>query len=192
MASEEKELRDLPAAPKAELPLKPHAVTLYVIIYFKLAKGLACLFLALWIYRESSTNLSRDYEHLVQAPVTKWVLEHLNLHPESQFFINLAQTIGEMTKAKVHHIALGLLLLSLFPLIEGGGMLYRVSWAGWLAIGESAFFIPIEFHTLLNPKTTFSPSILVVTIINIIIVWYLFVYREVLFRHHHPRQRAQV
>jgi len=35
------------------------------------------------------------------------------------------------------------LVYSLFSLVEGIGLI-SVSWAGWLAIGESAFFIPIE------------------------------------------------
>jgi uncharacterized membrane protein (DUF2068 family) len=190
MASEEKESRELPVVAKEEPPLKQHAVTLYVIIYFKLAKGLLFLLLALWIYRETSTNLQQHYTIFMHAPVTQWVLDHL-MHPESQFFINLAQAIGDLTAAKVHHVALGLLLFSLFPLVEGVGMLFRVSWAGWLAISESAFFIPIEFHHLLNPKNTFSPYVLVLTVINIIIVWYLYTNRDVLFRHHHPRRPAQ-
>ena len=37
-----------------------------------------------------------------------------------------------------------MMLFSLFPLVEGTGMLFRAGWAGWLAIGESAFFVPIE------------------------------------------------
>ena len=49
-------------------------------------------------------------------------------------------------------------------------MLYRAGWAGWLAIGESAFFVPIEIYELAKK---FSYYMLVVMIINVVIVWYL-------------------
>ena len=90
----------------------------------------------------------------------------------------------------MHRAAWGAVILSLFPLVEGIGLMFRVSWAGWLAIGESAFFLPIEFYELVKPNT-FSWSILGVTVINIIIVWYLYDNREVLFRHHHRRPRPE-
>lgn len=137
------------------------------------------------------SNLPKDYDNIMHAPATLWILDHLKIHPESQFFIHLAEKIGDLTESKVHRVALGSLLLSLFPLVEGLGMLMRASWAGWLAIGESAFFIPIEFHALLNPETKFSLSIWIVTITNIIIVWYLFVNRESLFHHHAFRRNPR-
>jgi uncharacterized membrane protein (DUF2068 family) len=64
-------------------------------------------------------------------------------------------------------------------------MLYRAGWAGWLAIGESAFFVPIEMYELARK---YSPYMLAVMIINIFIVWYLYANRQTLFRHHQPRQ----
>lgn len=189
MPSERKELAEVSPTPKVEPSLKKHAVTLYAIICFKLAHGLAFLLLALWIYKEAN-SVPRDYENFMHAPAVEWLFGHLKMHPESQFFINLAVRIGHLTEARVHHLALGSLLFSLFPLVEGIGMLFRVSWAGWLAISESAFFIPIELHTLLNPQRPFSWSLLVVTITNITIVWYLYANRNVLFRHHCPRRRS--
>jgi uncharacterized membrane protein (DUF2068 family) len=38
----------------------------------------------------------------------------------------------------------------LFSIIEGGGLMFRASWAGYLAIGESAFFVPIEIYELMH------------------------------------------
>jgi uncharacterized membrane protein (DUF2068 family) len=74
------------------------------------------------------------------------------------------------------------MLWSLFPLSEGTGLLFRASWAGWLAICESAFFVPIELYEMARQ---YSWYLLVLTIANILIVWYLYAYREQLFRHHH-------
>ena len=73
--------------------------------------------------------------------------------------------------------------------MEGIGLLFRAPWAGWLAIGESAFFLPIELYEIMSNQMAnrdiFPWSIFVVTVINIIIVWYLYDNREVLFHHHH-------
>jgi hypothetical protein len=49
MPSEQKELGEGSAVGQAEPPLKKHAVTLYAIIYFKLAKGIGFLLLALFL-----------------------------------------------------------------------------------------------------------------------------------------------
>jgi uncharacterized membrane protein (DUF2068 family) len=186
MPAEQKAPVKTRAATVVEPPVKKRAPTLYAIIIFKLIKGLLCLALAVVIYNEADNNIPQDYQDFLQNHIVKTIFKDLRIHPESKFFTSLAENIGKLTEAKVERAAWGAVLLSLFPLVEGVGLLCRVSWAGWLAIGESAFFLPIEFYELVKPNT-FSWSILVVTVINIIIVWYLYDNREVLFRHHVPR-----
>ena len=180
------------AAAEVEPPLKKRAVTLYAIIVFKLVKGLLCLVLAVFLYCESDNDISQDYQDFLQNPLVNSVFKVLRIHPESKLFTQLAEHLGNLTEAKVKWAAWGAVLLSLFPLVEGIGLIFRVSWAGWLAIGESAFFLPIEFYELVNHQMerpdTFPWSIFVVMVINIIIVWYLYDNREVLFHHHHHRQ----
>jgi uncharacterized membrane protein (DUF2068 family) len=90
--------------------------------------------------------------------------------------------VGGLTEKKVLHVAVGTLLYSLFALVEGTGLMFRVSWAGWLAIGDSAFFIPIEIYEL---SRRFSKLVFIIMVINVIIVWYLLKNRHRLFRHHH-------
>jgi uncharacterized membrane protein (DUF2068 family) len=85
----------------------------------------------------------------------------------------------------------------LFSLVEGVGLMFRVPWAGWLAIGESAFFIPIEIFELVrhHQSEMLNPSkpelfnhpqtgLSIVLAINVFIVWYLYTNRKRLFRHH--------
>jgi len=184
MSAEQKAPGKVRAAVVVEPPLKKRAPTLYFIIVFKLIKGLLCVALAVVIYHESNRILSDDWRKFLQSPFVTTVFGELRIHPESKFWIDLAKTIGRLTESNMHRAAWGAVVLSLFPLVEGVGLMFRVSWAGWLAISESAFFIPIEFYELVKPNT-FSWSILTVTVINIIIVWYLFDNRQVLFRHHH-------
>lgn len=84
-------------------------------------------------------------------------------------------------------LAGGTFIYSLFSLVEGTGLMFRISWAGWLAIGESAFFVPIEFYELVRHPVSEKGfyAILLVLGLNIFIVWYLFQNRHRLFRHHH-------
>jgi len=188
MSSEQKAPGEVRAAVTVEPPLKKRAVTLYAIIVFKLVKGLLCLALALVIWHEAKKNIPADWQSFLHSPFVSTVFGNLRIHPESKFWLNLAISIGQLTEANMHKAAWGAVALSLFPLVEGVGLMFRVPWAGWLAIGESAFFIPIEFYEMVKPHDnphSFSWSILGVTIANIIIVWYLYKYREVLFHHHH-------
>ena len=53
---------------------------------------------------------------------------------------------------------------------------------GWMAIGESAFFIPIEVRELIVRPHGFVLGVLA---FNVLIVWYLFANRHRIFRHHH-------
>lgn len=148
------------------------APTLYAIIALKLLKGLLFVSLGLIAYALSDNDLPHEYQRL---------LHFLRLNPENRFFSNLAVQVAHLTEVKVLRVAAGTLLYSLFSLVEGVGLMCRVNWAGWMAIGESSFFIPIEIYELLN---RFSRPVLVIMILNVVIVWYLLKNRERLFRHH--------
>jgi uncharacterized membrane protein (DUF2068 family) len=162
--------------------VKKRAPTLYVIIGIKLLKGLLFVTLAIVAYTLSDNDLPVEYKHL---------LTHLRLNPERKFWADLAVQVGQLTEAKVLWAAAGTLVYSLFSLVEGVGLMFRVSWAGWMAIGESAFFIPIEIYDLVHrtvpeqPRPGHTVTVLVILALNIVIVWYLFQNRQRLFRHHH-------
>ena len=164
---------DLPAGgvPKG----KKRAPTLYVIIAMKLAKGLLLLALAARFYTLHDNTLPQQFRD---------TLELFHLDPEKKFFTEVANKISQITPANFIQFARGTVLYSLFSLVEGVGLVFRVPWAGWLAIGESAFFIPIEIYELIRK---FSYSMLVILGLNVLIVWYLYQNRKRLF-HHHPRQ----
>jgi uncharacterized membrane protein (DUF2068 family) len=162
-------------------PLK-RAPTLFVIIYFKLIKGVLFFAFGVVFYFQATHDLPAEWDGLLKKPLVVHVFERLSIHPENKFFQHIAEQIDNVTKHEVRVTALGTMLFSLFPLVEGIGMLYRAFWAGWLAIGESAFFVPIEMYELARK---FSPFMLLVMIVNILIVYYLYVNRETLFRHHH-------
>jgi uncharacterized membrane protein (DUF2068 family) len=176
------------SAAEQEEPLR-RAPTLYLIIVFKLAKALLAGFLATVLYFQPATRLPTEYEAFMGRPIVKQTFHYLRLHPENKFFTRLAMKISHVTDAGVRDAAIGALLWSLFPLTEGIGLLFRVKWAGWLAIVESAFFVPVEIYKLLD---AFSWFMVAVTVINIFIVWYLYSNRERLFHHHHHHHRPEV
>jgi uncharacterized membrane protein (DUF2068 family) len=157
------------------------APTLYFISAFKLAKGVLLLLLAARVYTLHDKSLPEEFRQ---------TLDFFHLDPEKQFFTHLANQIALITPANLILLARGTGLYSLFSLVEGTGLLFRVSWAGWLAIGESAFFIPIEIYELvqrfsLGHHLRQTVSLLVILALNVLIVWYLFQNRQRLFRHHH-------
>jgi uncharacterized membrane protein (DUF2068 family) len=150
---------------------KKKAPTLYLIIGIKLLKGLLFMGLALFAYRLSDSDLPSAFSSL---------LHHLRVNPERRFWTELATQVGNLTEAKVRWAAAGTLVYSLFSLVEGFGLMFRISWIGWLTIWESAFFIPIEVFELVH---RFTPTVAVILPLNIFIVWYLFQNRGRLFRH---------
>jgi uncharacterized membrane protein (DUF2068 family) len=161
--------------------IKKPAPTLYAIIGFKLLKGLLFVTLAVVAYTLSDNDLPAELRN---------VLHFLRLNPERKFWFDLAHRVGQITEPTMVRAAVGTLIYSLFSLVEGVGLMFRLSWSGWLAIGESAFFIPIEIYELVHrsPDPTRHGHPVVISgilVLNIFILWYLFQNRERLFRHHH-------
>jgi uncharacterized membrane protein (DUF2068 family) len=168
-------------AEKTKTPTAPQkrAPTLYFIIVCKLIKGVLSLLLAFGVYKLVGADLSDYFDRFVH-----WV----HLDPESRFLSDLGDRIDQITPANMRLWATGTFLYSLFALVEGVGLIFRIPWAGWLAIGESAFFIPIEIYELVRRPVTdhhHSGVLLIVLILNIFIVWYLLANRKRLFRYHH-------
>jgi uncharacterized membrane protein (DUF2068 family) len=153
--------------------IRKPAPTLYAIIAIKLVKGVLLMLLAAGVYTLADNDLMHDYRAF---------LHWMHVDPERKFFSDVASKIKDITPANIYWVASGTAFYAVFCLVEGIGLSFRVSWAGYLAIGESAFFIPIEIFELMHRS---SLTVLVILVVNIIIVWYLFANRGRLFRHHY-------
>jgi uncharacterized membrane protein (DUF2068 family) len=162
--------------PEHKPPAVKSAPTLYVIIAMKLFKGLFFAALALVAYVLSDNDLPQEYQSFLHE-LKHWT----NLNPEKRFWVEIAAKVDTLTEANMLRAALGILIYSLFALVEGVGLMFRITWAGWLSIGESAFFIPIEIFELLH---NFTWVVFVIMVLNVFMVWYLFQNRERLFKHH--------
>ena len=152
--------------------LKKRAPTLYFIIICKLIKGTLALVLALGVYKMTGAGLSDLFDRVVH-----W----MHLDPENRFLSEVGDKLDAVTPANVRWVVTGTFLYSFFSLVEGFGLIFRVPWAGWLAIGQSAFFIPIEVRELVIRPHWFVFGVLA---FNVLIVWYLYANRSWLFRHH--------
>ncbi|HSY09884.1 MAG TPA: DUF2127 domain-containing protein [Candidatus Dormibacteraeota bacterium] len=171
-------------------PKKKPAPTLYFIVAIKLFKGTALLAVAVWFF-----ILARREEDLPDLfdQFIRWI----HLDPENRFFNNISDWLATITPGNVRAVALATFLYSLFLLVGGTGLALRAKWAIWLAIGESAFFIPIEIFELVRRRLPTMPDqprpelfphpklgLLIVLALNVLIVWYLLANRKRLFRHH--------
>lgn len=152
-------------------PAQKRAAGLYTIIAVKLGKSLLLFGITLGIYSLMGDDLQVELERFV-----RW----LRLDPEHQFFADLGARLQVLTPASIAWIASGTLLYGVLLLVESIGLMFRVFWAAWLAIGETAFFIPIEIYHLMKD---FSPAVFVLLVVNVAIVWYLVRNRSRLFHH---------
>jgi uncharacterized membrane protein (DUF2068 family) len=182
MASQEFTSSKTLAEQAATVPRK-RAPTLYAIIVFKVGKGFLFFLLGVFLYFQADRDLPQEYADLLKKPI----FQELRIHPENKLVQHIADKIADLTETKIKLTGIGTALWALFPLTEGIGLIFRASWAGWLAIGESAFFVPIELYELAR---RFSWFVVAFTIANIIVVWYLYANREQLF-HHHPAPRRR-
>lgn len=158
---------------------RKRAPTLYAIIGLKLLKGALFMTLAIALYTLSDNDLPEAYHRL---------LHYLGFNPERRFWLNLGTWIGGLTEANVVWSAVLTFIYSLFSLVEGVGLIFRATWAGWMAILESMFGIPIEVYEMIHRPTVthqFPVGVCIFFVINVAIIWYLLRNRHRLFRHHH-------
>jgi uncharacterized membrane protein (DUF2068 family) len=164
----------------------PPAPTLYLIVGIKLIKGLLLLLVAWAVYALAGRDLPDLFDRFL-----RWV----HLDPEGRFFNAIGERLEDLTPSNVKKASLVPLLYGLFLLVGGTGLALRAKWAIWLAIGESAFFIPIEIYEIVRRRMPDSDThhamfahpklgLAVVLAINVWIVWYLYKNRIRLFRHH--------
>ncbi len=163
------------AADTKIVAMKKRAPTLYFIIACKLVKGILALALAFGVFKLVGKDLPDLFDKAL-----RWV----HLDPENRFLSDVGDKLDQITPANVRWVSITTFLYSLFSLVEGIGLMFRASWAGWLAIGESAFFIPIELRELVH-RPSFSWVVFSILAINVIIVWYLLQNRRRLFHHSH-------
>ena len=157
--------------------IKRRAPALWLIIGVKLGKALLLLLLTAVLFNLIGKDVGDAFDNL---------LRFVKIDPGQRFFAKLGDQLDKITPTNLKWLASGSLLYALLLLVEGFGLIRRSWWAVWLAIGETAFFIPVEIFELLEKFTWLMFSILA---LNSLISGYLIANRHKLFHHHHPRQQ---
>jgi len=147
------------------------AAGLYTIIAIKLGKGVLLSAVALGIFSLAGHDLDKDFDEFL-----RWV----KLDPEKQFFVELGERLEKITPTNLRWVASGTFLYGGMLFVESVGLMFRSWWAGWMAIGETAFFLPFEVYELLR---RFSVTVLLIFFVNVAMVWYLVRNRPRLFHH---------
>lgn len=148
------------------------AAGLYTVIAIKAGKSLLLLAIGLGIVSLLDEDLRQEFERFVRF---------IRQDPEARFWGNLGARLQQVTPENIRWVASGTLLYAFLLFVETAGLIRRYWWAVWLAIGETAFFIPIEIFDLAQH---FRPAVLGILLVNILIVWYLARNRQRLFGHH--------
>lgn len=175
------------SSPKSE-PKPKRAPTLYFIVLHHLGKGFLLLLASGAIFELSGHDLGGIWNQF---------LSFLHVDPAHKLFTEIGEQLTAVTPASMRKAEMGTFLYGCVLTAAGIGLAFRAHWGVWLAIGESAFFIPIEIYEImrhLSPDHVVTPhpnmfhhpviALFSVLVINLIIVIYLFRNRDRIFRHH--------
>jgi uncharacterized membrane protein (DUF2068 family) len=101
--------------------------------------------------------------------VLHWV-QVLRVDPDNRYIHGTLVRIFRVTPKQLRELSAGTFIYAALFLTEGTGLLLRRHWAEYFTIITTALFIPLEVYELFKH---FTVTKLVVTGINLLIVWYL-------------------
>jgi uncharacterized membrane protein (DUF2068 family) len=134
---------------------------IFLIGLFKLFKGVSLLIVGLGLLR----LLHKD----VAAVAQHWI-EVLRVDPENRFIHRGLVRIFNVTPKQLRELSAGTFVYAAIFLTEGTGLLTRKHWAEYMTLISTALFIPLEVYEIHRHFTLLKMA---VTVINILIVWYL-------------------
>jgi uncharacterized membrane protein (DUF2068 family) len=134
---------------------------LLLIGLFKLVKGVSLLIIAFGLLR----LLHRDVAEVTQ----RWI-EVLRVDPENRFIHRALMKIFNVTPKQLKELSAGSFVYAAIFLTEGTGLLLRKHWAEYMTLISTGLFIPLEIYEI---HRHFTMVKLVVTVVNVLIVWYL-------------------
>jgi uncharacterized membrane protein (DUF2068 family) len=134
---------------------------LVLIGLFKLLKALLLIAVGIGAIR----LLHRD----LAGAATHWI-EVLRVDPENRYVHGLLVRIFRVTPRELKALSVGTFLYAGLFATEGVGLLLRKRWAEYFTIVTTSLLIPLELYELARH---FTLPKLGVTVVNLLIVWYL-------------------
>jgi uncharacterized membrane protein (DUF2068 family) len=148
-------------APKKQSGKEPFSFVLFLIGLFKLFKAALLIAVGIGAIKFLHKDLSSTVSHWVQV---------LRVDPDNRYIHGILVKIFRVTPKQLKELSVGTFLYAGLFLIEGFGLLLRKHWAEYFTIITTGLFIPLEVYELVRH---FTITKLVVTVINVLIVWYL-------------------
>jgi uncharacterized membrane protein (DUF2068 family) len=130
--------------------------------------GLFKLFKALLLIAVGIGSIKLLHKDL-GSTVMHWI-EVLRVDPDNRFIHGTLARIFRVTPKQLKELSVGTFLYAGVFLTEGMGLLLRKHWAEYFTIISTGLFIPLEIYELASHFTFLK---LAVTVINVLIVWYL-------------------
>ena len=128
---------------------------------FKLLKGISLLIVTVGLLRLLHKDVATAVQH--------WV-EVLRVDPENRFIHRGLVRIFSVTPKQLRELSAGTFLYAAIFLTEGTGLLARKHWAEYMTLISTGLFIPLEVYEIYRHFTMVK---LAVTVVNVLIVWYL-------------------
>ncbi len=148
---------------KKQSSKEPFSFVLFLIGLFKLFKALLLIAAGIGAIKLLHKDLASTVMHWVQV---------LRVDPDNRYIHGILVRIFRVTPKQLKELSVGTFLYAGLFLTEGMGLLLRKHWAEYFTIITTGLFIPLEFYELARH---FTVTKLVVTAINVLIVWYLVV-----------------
>jgi uncharacterized membrane protein (DUF2068 family) len=136
-------------------------IGLFLISLFKLGKALLLIALGIGVLNLMDRDIGELFMDLV---------EKLHINTENGIVQHILLKLDLIDVSMLKEISLGTFLFAGILLIEGGGLLFQMIWAEYMAVVETAIFIPFELQGTITHAST-AKSVLLV--INIAVVLYL-------------------
>jgi uncharacterized membrane protein (DUF2068 family) len=108
--------------------------------------------------------------HKDLATTTMHWVQLLRVDPDNRYIHGALVRIFRVTPKQLKELSVGTFLYAAVFLTEGVCLLLRKHWAEYFTIISTGLFIPLELYELARHFTVIK---LVVTAINVLIVWYL-------------------
>jgi uncharacterized membrane protein (DUF2068 family) len=137
------------------------STVLVLIGVFKLFKALLLIAVGIGAIKFLHKDLAGTVMH--------WT-EVLRVDPENRLVHGLLVKVFRVTPKQLKELSLGTFLYAGLFAIEGVGLLLRKRWAEYFTIVTTSLLIPLEVFEMARH---FTVTKLVVTVVNVLIVWYL-------------------
>ncbi len=140
---------------------EPFSFVLFLIGLFKMLKAVLLIVVGIAALKFVHKDLG--------ATVLHWA-EVLRVDPDNRYLHRLLVRIFRVTPKQLRELSAGTFLYAALFATEGMGLLLRKHWAEYFVIITTGLLIPLELYELVRHFTVVK---LVVTVINVLIVWYL-------------------